>query len=288
MRIQGETFSGVYRDDNGPIPRVMDELSVFLRDFHSGDKIGIDVDLLDFLSHVMQSVGQSQATILSAYRTPETNAMLARKGFKPAENSLHLYGRAVDVHFGDKLADAMKTARAMQRGGVGWYPHSSFMHIDTGPVRNWDIDKEGSPAPFSSAITKIQFDKHGKMLIAKGNAVPSKLPTVLRGEGPLNVRDRLSRLRTLARAEYLARAKYPCLPRLAGSASQGRAASVLPPATGSGRLVRQDDRARWRRTCRRRRGRPRSCAPGTCAGAVPRIWRTLSCRAYMPYMPECM
>jgi len=81
-----ETFSGIYRDDNGPIPRVMDELSVFLRDFHTGDKIGIDVDLLDFLSHVMQSVGQNQATILSAYRTPETNAMLARKGFKPAEN----------------------------------------------------------------------------------------------------------------------------------------------------------------------------------------------------------
>src|SRR5437764_11319335 len=81
-----ETFSGIYRDDNGPIPRVMDELSLFLRDFHTGEKIGIDVDLLDFLSGVMQSVGQSRATILSAYRTPETNAMLARLGFKPAEN----------------------------------------------------------------------------------------------------------------------------------------------------------------------------------------------------------
>ncbi len=137
-----ETFSGIYRDDNGPIPRVMDEISVFLRDFHSGDKIGIDVDLLDFLSGVMQSVGQNQATILSAYRTPETNAMLARKGFKPAENSLHLYGRALDVHFGDKLADTMKAARAMRRGGVGWYPDSGFMHIDTGQVRNWDIDEK--------------------------------------------------------------------------------------------------------------------------------------------------
>jgi len=28
--------------------------------------------------------------------------------------------------------------------------------------------------------------------------------------------------------------------------------------------------------------------PGIWAGAVPRIWRTLSCSAYMPYMPECM
>jgi len=201
-----ETFSGIYRDDNGPIPRVMDELSVFLRDFHTGDKIGIDVDLLDFLSHVMQSVGQNQATILSAYRTPETNAMLARKGFKPAENSLHLYGRAVDVHFGEKLPDAMKAARAMQRGGVGWYPVSSFMHIDIGPVRNWDIDKKDR-GTLLVGNRKIQFDKHGKLLIVKGNTVPSNMPAALRGEGPLNTRDRLARLRKLARAEYLARAK---------------------------------------------------------------------------------
>lgn len=200
-----ETFSGIYRDDNGPIPRVMDELSAFLRDFHTGDKIGIGVDLLDFLSGVMQSVGQSQATILSAYRTPETNAMLARKGFKPAENSLHLYGRALDVHFGGKLADAMKAARAMRRGGVGWYPDSSFMHIDTGPVRNWDIDKKDR-GTLLVGNRKIQFDKKGKMLVAKGNAVPNKMPTALR-EGPLSVRDRLARLRKLARAEYLARAK---------------------------------------------------------------------------------
>src|SRR3954451_17069485 len=187
-----ETFSGIYRDDNGPLPRVLDELSVFLRDFHTGDKIGIDIDLLDFLSHVMQSVGQTQATVLSAYRTPETNAMLARKGFKPAENSLHLYGRAIDIHFGDKLADAMKTARTMQRGGVGWDPDSGFMHIDTGPVGNWNIDQKDRGTVLLGNNT-IHFDKHGKVVIAKSNAVPSKLPAGLRGDAPLSVRDRLSR-----------------------------------------------------------------------------------------------
>src|SRR5438477_2790405 len=137
----GETFSGFYRDDNGPIPRVMEELSVFLRDFHSGEKIDFDVNVLDFLTNVMEAVGQSKATILSAYRTPETNALLSKTHFGVAENSQHLYGRALDVHFGDKLADAMNAARAMQRGGVGWYPHSSFMHMDTGPVRNWNLDQ---------------------------------------------------------------------------------------------------------------------------------------------------
>src|SRR3977135_3979889 len=115
----GETISGIYRDDNGPIPRVMEELSVFLRDFHSGEKTEIDVGVIDFLSGVMQAVHQTSATILSAYRTAETNAKLAHTHFGVAENSQHIYGRALDVHFGDKLADAMKAESGMQRGGGG-------------------------------------------------------------------------------------------------------------------------------------------------------------------------
>src|SRR5947199_1221758 len=173
----GETFSGLYRDDNGPIPGVMDELSLFLRDFHSGEKIAIDVGVLDFLSNVMQAVGQTKATILSAYRTPETNAMLSRTHFGVAENSQHLYGRALDVHFGDKLADAMNAARAMQRGGVGWYPHSSFMHIDTGPVRNWNLDQP-KLVTLLKGKHRAQFDKKGRMLVSrKGETLTAKPQT---------------------------------------------------------------------------------------------------------------
>ncbi len=200
-----ESFSGIYRDDNGPIPRVMEELSVFLRDFHSGDKIDIDVGVIDFLCGIMQAVGQTSATILSAYRTPETNAMLARTSFGVAENSQHLYGRALDVHFGDKLDDAMKAARAMQRGGVGWYPHSGFMHIDTGPVRNWDLDRVGL-GTLLAGRHRIRFNKRGDMLVStRGRIVGGKLGGVVRGEPPLGVRDRLARLRKLARAQYFAR-----------------------------------------------------------------------------------
>src|SRR5712691_7927306 len=200
----GETFSGIYRDDNGPIPRVMEELSFFLRDFHSGEKTDIDVGVIDFLSGVMREVGQSRATILSAYRTPQTNAMLAHTHFGVAENSQHLYGRALDVHFGDKLAEAMKAARAMQRGGVGWYPHSSFMHIDTGPVRNWDLDRAGL-GTLLAGRHRIRFNKKGEILVSsRGRLVGGKV-AVARGEAPLGVRDRLARLRRLARAEYFAR-----------------------------------------------------------------------------------
>lgn len=137
----GETFEGSYRDASGPLPDAMAELSLFLRDFHSAQTIAIDVAAIDFLAAVMDAVGVESADILSAYRTPETNAMLARTTFGVADNSQHLYGRALDVRFGTKLTDALAAARAMKRGGVGWYPRSGFLHIDSGPVRNWDLDE---------------------------------------------------------------------------------------------------------------------------------------------------
>jgi hypothetical protein len=101
----------------------------------------MDVGVIDFLGDVLDAIGETSATILSAYRTAETNALLAHTTFGVAENSQHLYGRALDFHPGSKLAEAMTAARAMQRGGVGWYPDSGFIHIDTGPVRNWTLDQ---------------------------------------------------------------------------------------------------------------------------------------------------
>jgi len=135
----GETFEGTYRNDNGPIDRVMEELCVFLRDHHCGEQTQMDVGVIDFLADVLDAVGETSATILSAYRTAETNAMLARTTFGVAEHSQHILGRALDLRVGSKIAVAMNAARAMQRGGVGWYPHSGFIHIDTGPVRTWTL-----------------------------------------------------------------------------------------------------------------------------------------------------
>jgi len=137
----GETFDGAYRDACGPLPGAMAELTIFLRDFHCGATSPVDVGVIDFLAAVMTAIGAHTATILSAYRTLETNEMLARTTFGVAENSQHLYARALDVCFDTKMTEAVIAARAMRRGGVGWYPGSGFMHIDVGPVRNWDLDE---------------------------------------------------------------------------------------------------------------------------------------------------
>ena len=116
----GENFDGPFRDDTGPIKQAMADLSVFLRDHHSGETIAIDVGVLDFLASVMDVVGATKATVLSAYRTRETNAMLARTSFGVADNSQHIYGRALDIRLDGRNEEAMQAARSMLRGGVGW------------------------------------------------------------------------------------------------------------------------------------------------------------------------
>ena len=192
----GEAFDGPYRDATGPIAGAMEDLSIFLRDFHSGEIIAYDVAVLDFLADVMAAVGVREATVLSAYRTRATNAMLARTTFGVADNSQHIYGRALDVYLPARLDVAMETARAMQRGGVGWYPQSHFIHLDSGPVRNWELGGAG----FERLLLEMRD------LIAKGELTVSPNGTLLLGnhEHPLSVNQRLALHRLVAKAEAFA------------------------------------------------------------------------------------
>jgi uncharacterized protein YcbK (DUF882 family) len=177
----GETFEGPYRDATGPIPDAIADLIHFLRDFHV-NKVGpLDVGMLDFLADVMDAVGEGTASVLSAYRTPETNAKLRATMFGVAEKSQHLYGRAIDVSFDRRLVDAESVARRMARGGVGWYPRSHFVHLDAGPPRSWEMNGTGLD----------------RMLAGGGHLAPAG--------HPLRVTDRLARHRELARREFLHR-----------------------------------------------------------------------------------
>lgn len=136
----GETFSGLYRDDIGPIPAAMVDLAIFLRDHRENLSGPVFVETLDFLADVIDASGQAGATVLSGYRTKKTNDMLAKRIFGVAEKSQHLAGRAIDITLDSNLQPAAKVARKMSRGGVGWYPTNHFIHLDSGPVRNWTID----------------------------------------------------------------------------------------------------------------------------------------------------
>ncbi len=135
-----ERVSLVYRVGDHYKRSALQQLNWFLRDFRTGDKVAIDPQLFDLLYDVKASLGDTEARyeILSAYRSPQTNAMLRRTGHRVARNSLHLSGQALDIRFPDLATREIRDAAlALGRGGVGYYPGSDFVHIDTGAVRHW-------------------------------------------------------------------------------------------------------------------------------------------------------
>jgi uncharacterized protein YcbK (DUF882 family) len=115
------------------------EINVFLADFRNGEQLVIDPALLDLIYDVRESLGGSGAfEVISAYRSPETNAMLRSKSSGVAKNSQHLLGNAIDVRLrGVSTVVLRDAAVSLQRGGVGYYQSSDFVHIDTGRVRRW-------------------------------------------------------------------------------------------------------------------------------------------------------
>jgi uncharacterized protein YcbK (DUF882 family) len=110
-----------------------------LRDHYSGDVHPIDLRLIDLLFDLQGRLHNSGTIeIISGYRSPRTNLMLANLSDGVAKNSYHTRGMAIDIRLpGSSLPHIHNIALAMRRGGVGYYPDSQFVHVDVGPVRKW-------------------------------------------------------------------------------------------------------------------------------------------------------
>ncbi len=135
----GERVEAVYWADGRYVGEEMARLERLLRDYRTGETHPIDRKLYDLL-HALQSRLGTEGVyhIISGYRSPKTNAMLRKHSRGVAKRSLHMQGRAIDIRLqGVDLATLRKTALQMRRGGVGYYPKSGFVHVDTGRVRQW-------------------------------------------------------------------------------------------------------------------------------------------------------
>jgi uncharacterized protein YcbK (DUF882 family) len=135
----GESISVTYWS-NGTYHRdALDKLNHFLRDVKTGEQTEMDPLLFDVLWQTMQITGfHGTVEVLSGYRSPETNAWLASVSAGVARDSQHMNGNAMDIRFpGVPVYKMRQAARSLQMGGVGYYPRSGFVHIDTGPVRYW-------------------------------------------------------------------------------------------------------------------------------------------------------
>ena len=116
------------------------EINRLLRDHRTGAVHPIDPKLLDLLHALTRKVGSKNPVhIVSAYRSPETNAWLREQdGSGVAQNSFHTQGKAIDLRVpGLPLRTLQRAALSLRGGGVGYYPESNFVHVDVGPKRHW-------------------------------------------------------------------------------------------------------------------------------------------------------
>jgi uncharacterized protein YcbK (DUF882 family) len=135
----GEQLSVTYFRDGDYQPAALEQLNRFLSDWRNGKGREIDPQLLDILWEIQQVTGiQGTYEVISAYRSPETNAMLRSRSSGVSKNSQHLHGKAIDVRLrGLNTRELRDTALELKRGGVGYYAKSDFVHVDTGRVRSW-------------------------------------------------------------------------------------------------------------------------------------------------------
>lgn len=130
----------VYRRGNEYLPDAIAKLDYFLRDHLNGAVPHYDPRVFDLLVRLSDAVGEPNAEIdvICGYRSPATNHYLREHSEGVAQHSLHMLAEAIDIRMPGVTTETLReTALALHRGGVGFYPHSNFVHVDVGRVRQW-------------------------------------------------------------------------------------------------------------------------------------------------------
>jgi len=135
----GERAEITYWRDGDYLAEGLQAMNRLLRDHRTGEQAEMDRDLLDTLYALNLTLCEpGEFQIISAYRSPKTNEMLRNKTGGVAKRSLHMQGKAIDLRVEScKLKRLRENAMALKAGGVGYYPKSNFIHVDTGRVRYW-------------------------------------------------------------------------------------------------------------------------------------------------------
>jgi uncharacterized protein YcbK (DUF882 family) len=142
-RQGGGFIDVVYRVGDTYLPDALDKLSQFLHDSHNDEVKSYDPRTFDLLHTMLARLDRSSSVIeiLCGYRTQETNDALRASGTtNAAEHSQHIEAKAIDIRVpGVPAVQLRDAALQLGAGGVGYYPASQFVHVDTGPVREWSF-----------------------------------------------------------------------------------------------------------------------------------------------------
>jgi len=135
----GESLRSVFWAEGQFLPDALSDINKLLRDHRNNAIAAIDPQLLVLLDKVSAQFGSQHVLhVISGYRSPESNRKLAERSGGVARHSMHMEGKAIDVRIpGRDLSHLHRAALAARGGGVGYYPESQFVHLDTGRVRHW-------------------------------------------------------------------------------------------------------------------------------------------------------
>jgi uncharacterized protein YcbK (DUF882 family) len=135
----GERLNVLYYRQGDYCPEALARINHLLRDHRTGAVATIDTKLLDQLQAVKSLIQpHSPFQVISGFRSPLTNNRLRQSSSRVARRSFHTTGEAIDIRLpGYNTARLRDLCIQLKAGGVGYYPRSDFVHLDTGPVRAW-------------------------------------------------------------------------------------------------------------------------------------------------------
>ncbi|MFA6147034.1 MAG: DUF882 domain-containing protein [bacterium] len=135
-----ERLEIVYRDRDGHYdPDALDAVNRLLRCHYTNEVARMDIGVIEYLNAMDKNLGgKNNIHIVSGFRSRAYNDLLLREGRGVVPHSLHLAAKAIDFRIpGVGLKTMRRTALGLAVGGVGYYPASDFIHIDSGRVRSW-------------------------------------------------------------------------------------------------------------------------------------------------------
>ncbi|MFI2812923.1 MULTISPECIES: DUF882 domain-containing protein [Microbulbifer] len=135
----GETLNTAFWSNGKYDSSGLKQFNRLLRDHRANEVTRMDPELFDIVYKLKEKLGfNGTVEIISGYRSPKTNAKLRAQGRGVARRSYHTRGMALDIRFpGISTSKLRRAAMDLKAGGVGHYPKSGFVHVDTGPVRSW-------------------------------------------------------------------------------------------------------------------------------------------------------
>ena len=136
----GEKLSSPFSPNKGLAKSELRKLNYLMRDRRSNLVHNMDPNLFMKFYQIQSRLGlrSCEISVICGYRAPATNAAMHRRIKGVASNSYHMRGQAIDFRIDNVALNRVReVAQSLKNGGVGYYPRSNFVHVDTGPVRTW-------------------------------------------------------------------------------------------------------------------------------------------------------